>query len=248
MDDLERMAVVAEALGHRFEQGDLLRDALTHRSYANERPKLAPRDNERLEFLGDAVAGFVVSGMLWERFPEAPEGELTRRRADLVCEASLADIARDLGIGEALRLGRGEERSGGRDKPRLLASALEACLGAVYLDGGELAAVRVGRTLFAGRIDGVTPGASDFKSRVQELVQAKHGTTPRYEVLAAEGPDHDRTFRVAIVVGASTLGEGSGRSKGEAEQAAAERAWAQLAPTGSAGEGNTGHTEGPEDG
>jgi len=248
MHDAERMAAVAEALGHRFEREELLRDALTHRSYANERPKLAPSDNERLEFLGDAVAGFVVSGMLWERFPDAPEGELTRRRADLVCEATLAAIAKDLGIGEALRLGRGEERSGGRDKPRLLASALEACLGAVFLDGGELAAVRVGRSLFADRIDGVTPGASDFKSRVQELVQARHGTTPRYEVLAAEGPDHDRTFRVAIVVRDRTVGEGSGRSKGEAEQAAAERAWAALGRGDSARDGKSGHDGAPEDG
>lgn len=227
-DEVERIEAVARALGHAFARSELLRDALTHRSFANERPELAPRDNERLEFLGDAVAGLVVSSLLWERYPDASEGELTQRRADLVCEAALASMARDLGIGEALRLGRGEERSGGRDKPRLLASALEACLGAVFLDGGPSAAMTVGRALFGQRLELAVPGASDYKSRVQELVQSERGVTPRYRLLGAEGPDHDRRFRVAIQVGDELLGEGEGRSKGEAEQAAAERAWALL--------------------
>ena len=228
LDEADALAKVGTALGHGFARPELLRDALTHRSYANERPKLAPTDNERLEFLGDSVVGMVVSTMLWERYPDAPEGELTRRRADLVCEPSLAEIARELGLGEALRLGRGEERSGGREKPRLLASALEACFAAVYLDGGVDVAMRIGRALFADRIDRAAPGASDFKSRVQELVQSRSGITPRYEVLSAEGPDHERVFRVAVHIGAETLGEGEGRSKGEAEQAAAEVAWERL--------------------
>lgn len=227
-DEEEQIATVARALGYEPVDPRLLRDALTHRSYANERPRHAPRDNERLEFLGDSVVGLVVSTLLWERFPDAPEGELTRRRADLVCEPTLAEIARYVGIGEALRLGRGEQRSGGRDKPRLLASALEACFGAVYLEGGVEAAMRVGRGLFEGRIAQTPPGASDFKSRVQELVQSERGVTPRYRLLSTQGPDHARLFRVAIQIGDEVLGEGEGRSKGEAEQAAAERAWERL--------------------
>lgn len=227
-DEAELFDEVARALGHAFSDISLLRDALTHRSYANERPKLAPHDNERLEFLGDSVVGLVVSTLLWERFPEAPEGELTRRRADLVCEAALAGIAAEIGIGAALRLGRGEERSGGRDKPRLLASALEACFAAIYLDASVDEAMRVGRVLFAGRIDRSAPGAGDFKSRVQERVQSTHGITPRYELLSSEGPDHERVFRVAVKLRDRVLGEGEGRSKGEAEQAAAEVAWRGL--------------------
>jgi len=222
------MAAVVRALGHDFEDPGILRDALTHRSFANERPRQAPRDNETLEFLGDSLAGMIASTLLWERFPEAREGELTRRRAELVCEAGLEEIARDLAIGPALRLGNGEERSGGRDKPRLLASALEACLAAVYLDGGPEAVMRVGRRLFEPRLEVASPGASDFKSRVQELVQGRGGDPPRYDLLRAEGPDHDRTFRVAILVGARVLGEGSGRSKTEAEQNAAHVAFDAL--------------------
>jgi ribonuclease-3 len=223
-EDDEAIVAVGCALGYAFTDPAPLFDALTHRSFANERPTRAPRDNERLEFLGDAVAGMVASTLLWERFPSATEGELTRRRADLVCEGTLAELARGIGIGSALRLGRGEERSGGRDKPRLLASALEACLGAVFLDGGAEAATAVGRQLFAERIDNAAPGAKDFKSRVQELVQGRGGDAPRYELIRADGPDHARTFHVAILVSGQTVAEGSGRSKLEAEQAAAESA------------------------
>jgi ribonuclease-3 len=215
-------------LGHRFERLELLRDALTHRSFANERPHLAPQDNERLEFLGDAIAGMVASTLLWERFPDAREGELTRRRADVVRESGLEQIARELGIGDALRLGNGEERSGGREKPRLLASALEACLAAVYLDGGLEAAMAVGRRLFEPRLRGQDPGARDYKSRIQELVQAAGIDAPHYELLHAEGPDHDRTFHVAIVVDGVKRGEGTGRSKVDAEQQAAAAALALL--------------------
>jgi ribonuclease-3 len=219
---------VARALGHRFQQPELLRDALTHRSFANERPDIAPRDNERLEFLGDAVVDLAASTLLWERFPEAPEGELTRRRADLVCEGGLAAIARTAFIGEALRLGRGEEKSGGRDKPRLLASALEACMGAVLLDSGPEHSLEVGKRLFAARVDAKSPGSEDYKSRVQETVQAHGLETPYYELVASEGPDHDRRFHVVVRVGSQRLGEGDGRSKLEAEQAAAQNALDSL--------------------
>jgi ribonuclease-3 len=225
MDDLdERLDRVSAGLGHVFQDRGLLLDALTHRSYAHEKPQLAPRDNERLEFLGDAVAGLAVSTLLFHRFPEAPEGELTRRRADLVCEPSLAAIAGELGLGEALRLGRGEERSGGRTKPRLLASALEACLGAVQLDGGPQVADRVARDLFSERLDQAPPGARDFKSKLQTQVQAAGGGTPQYRVVDTDGPDHERVFRVALELDGTVIGRGEGRSKLEAEQAAAAAA------------------------
>ncbi|MFW5924520.1 MAG: ribonuclease III [Myxococcota bacterium] len=223
---------VAGALGHRFTDPGLLEEALTHRSLRNERPNLAPRDNERLEFLGDAVLDLVVSALLWEAHPEAPEGELTRRRADLVCENTLSEVARDMGIGPAIRLGRGEERSGGREKPRLLASALEACMGAVYLDGGFAQALEVGRRLLSGRLGSVRPGASDFKSRLQETTQRAGAGTPTYELVRTDGPDHDRVFVVAVCVGDRTMAEAEGRSKLEAEQSAAcsaLEAWRQEA-------------------
>ncbi|MCG8554496.1 MAG: ribonuclease III [Proteobacteria bacterium] len=220
---------VALALGHDFRRSRLLIQALTHRSYTNERRGgRAAGDNESLEFLGDAVLGWVASTMLWDRFEGATAGELTRRRADLVREESLASLARDLGIGSALRLGRGEERSGGRDKPRLLASAFEACIAAIYLDGGPASARRTLQTLLAERIGDGSPGARDYKTRVQELVQRRGGPTPRYETIETLGPDHQREFRVALSVGARRLAEGHGRSKLEAEQGAASQALGLL--------------------
>ncbi len=161
-------------------------------------------------------------------FPTAPEGELTRRRADMVCETALAAIAVEIDLGPALRLGRGEDKSGGRDKPRLLASSLEACVGAVWVDGGMAAAMAVARRLFEARIRYTTPGARDYKSRVQEHLQAARGHTPRYVLLDTEGPDHERHFHVAIVDGETSLAEGRGRSKLEAEQEAARTALEQV--------------------
>ncbi len=231
-DEAEKLREVAAKLGHDFKDIHTLRDALTHKSLANERPNLAPRDNERLEFLGDALLGLVTSALLYERFPDAPEGELTRRRADLVCEAGLEAIAEELALGDALRLGKGEERSGGRDKPRLLSSAVEACLAAVYVDGGLDAAVEVAKRLMTPRIDDRRPGASDFKSRVQEVVQGRGEPTPVYRVVSVEGPDHERSFTVEILVGDRVLGRGEGRSKTEAEQVAAEEAMSALREEG----------------
>ncbi|MEM9192155.1 MAG: ribonuclease III [Myxococcota bacterium] len=227
-DEQQPMAEVERRLGYTFRDPDLLRDALTHRSLANERPKLAPQDNERLEFLGDSVVALVASTLLFERFPAAREGELTRRRADLVCESGLERIARVAAIGPALRLGKGEERSGGREKPRLLASALEACFGAAYLDGGLAATMEIGRRLFADAIEGVVPGEGDYKSRVQETVQAAGGSVPQYRLVDSQGPDHDRRFYVEIMIDGSVQGRGEGRSKIEAEQAAAREALAAL--------------------
>ena len=215
-------------LGHRFEARELLLEALTHRSFANEKQQLAPRDNERLEFLGDAVLSLVTSQLLWERFPKASEGELTRRRADLVCEASLAAVAKEIGLNTYLRLGKGEKKSGGEHKPRLLASALEACFGALWLDGGATAAFASGLALFASRFEEERPGARDFKSRLQERLQGLRLAAPRYELLRVEGPDHERSFWVNVRVDGKVVGSGSGRSKLEAEQAAAQEGFALL--------------------
>jgi ribonuclease-3 len=212
---------LALALGHRFRRRELLLEAVTHRSFANEQPKLARGDNERLEFLGDAVIGVVVASLVWETFPGATEGELTRRRADLVCAETLAELAHGLGVGEALRLGRGETRSGGREKPRLLASALEACIGAVWVDADPATAFEVGRALFEPLLHRELPGTRDYKSRIQELVQRRAARTPRYRLVETKGPDHDRTFTVELLVGDEAIAMGVGRSKADAEQEAA---------------------------
>ncbi len=221
MPDEKAVARLLEAIGYRFTRFDLLRDALTHRSFANEHPARAPHDNERLEFLGDAVVGFIVAALLFERFPDAPEGELTRRRADLVCESGLAEVALAIDLAPALRLGKGEEKSGGRDKPRLLSSALEAVIGAVYLDGGSDAVSALGERLFRPRLVHDEAGERDSKSRLQELVQARSGQIPHYELLHSAGPDHDRRFFVSIQVDGEELAQGDGRSKLAAEQEAA---------------------------
>lgn len=213
-----------EALGVEFQRPELLDEALTHRSFCNENSKIAPRHNERLEFLGDAVIGVAVASLLIEHFPEATEGELTRRRADLVCERGLAGLAEELGLGAALRLGKGEIRSGGRTKPRLLASALEAVVGAVSVDAGAPRAFDLARRLFEPRLHLGVPGETDYKSRLQELAQAERSATPRYHVESAEGPDHDRVFEVAVSLGDDVVGRGRGGSKLRAEQEAAKAA------------------------
>lgn len=218
---------VAVALGHRFEDRALLRDALTHRSFRNEQPDLSPSDNERLEFLGDAVLGVIVGSLLFEAFPDAREGELTRKRADLVCEGTLAEIAAELHVGPALRLGNGEDRSGGRTKPRLLASALEALIGAIHVDAGFGAAAEAAQRLFEPRLADATD-RRDPKSRLQELVQAKHRETPTYRLVRTEGPDHARRFFVALDVAGELVAEGFGHSKSEAEQDAARNGLSKM--------------------
>ncbi len=217
-----------ERIGYSFEDLTLLRDALTHRSFVNEHPDRAPTDNERMEFLGDAILGLAASALLWRQYPTANEGELSRRRADLVCESSLATIARTHELGELLRLGKGEEKSGGRDKSRLLASALEALIAAVYLDAGEQEAISVARALLAPYLVSDSPGESDYKSRLQEQLQREGKSPPSYVLLGTEGPDHDRVFHVEVRLGEQALGRGSGRSKLAAEQLAAREALAAL--------------------
>jgi ribonuclease-3 len=220
----EAMEALCRQLGYAFADTGLLLDALTHRSFKNENPELSSADNERLEFLGDAVVDLVAASLLYVRFPDAAEGELTRRRADLVSEKGLSEAAEAIGVGAAMRLGKGEEKSGGREKPRLLSSALEACIGAVYSDGGAAAAFEAARRIFEPRLDTAAPGHRDAKSRAQEWAQAKLGGTPSYRIIASEGPDHEREFTVALELHDEQIATGTGRSKLEAEQAAAELA------------------------
>jgi ribonuclease III len=224
----ETLRNIQTALGHSFVDSRLLIDALTHSSYRNEKPTEVRSDNERLEFLGDAVLQWVVSALLWDHFPAASAGEMTRRRADLVCEEGLSRIALELGLGAGLRLGKGEERSGGRNKPRLLASALEALVAAVYLDAGTESALRVCQVLFTKAIAERAPGARDFKTRLQEMLQGSGRKLPTYEIKSTTGPDHARQYHVTISVEGEQVAEGDGRSKLEAEQSAAERALALL--------------------
>jgi ribonuclease-3 len=212
---------LCEELGYSFSDSSLLLDALTHTSFKNERPDLARTDNERLEFLGDAVIDLVVASLLYVQFPDADEGELTRRRADLVSEKGLSEAADTIGLGEAMRLGKGEQKSGGRFKPRLLASALEACIGAIYQDGGGNASFEAARRVFEPRLHTSAPGHRDAKSRAQEWAQANLGGTPSYRLLETEGPDHDREFTVALELNDEEIATGAGRSKLEAEQSAA---------------------------
>lgn len=218
-------------LGYSFTDQGLLAEAMTHSSYANEYPgQLA--DNERLEFLGDAVLDLVVSQHLMVRLPQSPEGELTRIRAELVALLSLSSLARSLDLGSALLLGRGEERSGGRDKNSLLADALEALFGAIFIDGGFDRARAAILPLFMPLLQQATtePG-EDYKSRLQEILQAAQGDLPVYHLVAASGPAHERMYRVDAMIGGQIYGSGEGRSKKAAEQAAAKAALATLEQT-----------------
>jgi ribonuclease-3 len=227
-------------LGYSFADTGLLLDALTHRSFKNERPDLASTDNERLEFLGDAVVGLVAASLIYVHFPDADEGELTRRRADLVSEKGLSEAAESIGVGEAMRLGKGEHKSGGSSKPRLLASALEACVGAIYRDGGADAAFAAARRVFEPRLHTSAPGHRDAKSRAQEWAQAHFGGTPSYRLVGTQGPDHEREFTVALELHDAEVTTGAGRSKIDAEQDAARaalEAWMADAPTGESEEG-----------
>jgi ribonuclease III len=221
----DRVLVLQERLGVEALNPELGLAALTHKSYCNEHRNESVVDNERLEFLGDAVVDLLVSHRLMERFPSADEGELSKLRALIVNEDALARVARELHIGELLRMGRGEELTGGRDKSSVLADALEAIIAAVYLTQGVTGAMAVVDRHFAEALDGVAEGRSgdDYKTRLQELMQSQGRAAPRYRVVAEEGPDHAKTFEVEVSVGGDFFGRASGRNKKEAEQAAARK-------------------------
>lgn len=213
-----------EKLNYVFSDPDLLLRALTHSSWTYENES-ACTHNERLEFLGDAVVDLAVSHYAMELLPEAREGELSRVRAVAVNTKSLAEVARGLGLGELLRLSRGEDQTGGRTKPSLLANVFEAVIGAIYLDGGLQPADEVIRSLLGSTVVEATQQSHrDPKTRLQEWTQARNGRAPTYEVLRTEGPDHAKVFAVAVIVDGRELARGEGRSKKEAQQRAAEQA------------------------
>lgn len=218
-----------ERLGHTFSDRTLCETALTHKSWLNEAPRSERGNNERLEFLGDAVLTLAVSDMLMARLPTASEGELSKTRAVLVSEVGLARVAEGLDLGEWIFLGRGEEQAGGRARPSILADAFEALVGAVFMDAGFGPARAIVERLFGGALASAETGLRrDFKSRLQERSQALMQQAPHYVVIGQEGPDHDKTFRVAISLAGRELGQASGKSKKEAEQNAAAVAISKL--------------------
>jgi ribonuclease-3 len=226
------LQAVQAKLAYTFRQPALLRLALTHPSYAHEHPEEGGEEhhNQRLEFLGDAVLDFLVAAWLYEAYPDFPEGPLTRLRATLVRTTTLARLARRLGIGDALRLGHGEAESGGRERLANLCDAMEATVGAFYLDGGLDAVWSRLEAWFAREAASILEAEShvDAKSRFQEWAQAEHGVTPTYEITAEEGPDHAKTFTAQVSLMDDKVGEGVGTSKRAAEQAAARQALTVL--------------------
>lgn len=221
MDNLQRLE---EKINYRFREKELLKNAVTHSSYIKEHNR-GEQSNERLEFLGDAFFDAIIGEELYKLFPKKEEGFLSRTRAALVCEKSLAKVAGELSIGEYLLLGHGEERSGGRQRASILADTMEAILGAVYLDGGFSAVQQVVLRLFKQAIDDAKQGkyiVTDYKTALQEKLQSRGTTDIKYELLEETGPDHDKTFLVQLVVDGTPKTQGKGKSKKEAEQQAAE--------------------------
>ena len=208
-------------LEYTFQNRSLLEHALTHSSYANEHRAGAAGSNERLEFLGDSVLGMITADYLYRKHPGLPEGELTRIRAALVCEGSLHRVAEELELGQYLKLGKGEDSGGGRKRPSILADAVEAVLAAVYLDGGLGSVRKIVARFILDREAAEVDAGRDFKTALQEVVQRESGQTLAYRLLHEEGPDHAKTFTVAVDLNGVQIGEGSGRSKKLAEQAAA---------------------------
>lgn len=221
------MKSLEEKLGYTFQDKSLLENALTHSSCANE-SKGRLHSNERLEFLGDSILGMVVAEHLYRNHPDLPEGELTRTRAALVCEESLVEVAHDLGLGDYLKLGKGEEAGGGRTRPSIRADAVEAVLAAVYLDGGIGSARKIIQKYILSReIEGLN-SQRDYKTALQELVQRESGQSLKYRLTGSEGPDHNKRFFVEVDLNGQPVGAGKGHSKKEAEQMAAKAAIAKL--------------------
>ena len=224
------LTLLQETLGIAFNDASRLEQALVHSSYVNENPDFAPSSNERLEFLGDAVLGLIVAEKLYQDFPHFTEGEMTKLRAALVRRDTLSRAAGAIGLGDHLYLGKGEEASGGRHKPANLAAALEAVIAAVFLDRGSSAARNFILKLFDDELRKVISQGRgvDYKSELQELIQAKEQQAPDYHVIEATGPDHGKTFTVEVRLGGTVLGRGSGKSKKAAESEAARSALKKL--------------------
>ena len=224
MKDLET------AIGYRFHNITLLQNALTHSSYANERWHNSLLSNERLEFLGDSVLGMLVADYLFRNFPNRPEGELTRMRADMVCERTLAGAANRIGLGSHLMLGHGEEQGGGRSRDSILADAMESVIAACFLDGGLDAALKVVQQFILVEVPVTRLHNADYKTQLQELVQQKKNQVLSYALVGQSGPDHDKKFDVEVSLNGKVVGSGSGSSKKRAEQDAARSAIEKLFP------------------
>ena len=218
------------AIGYQFRNISLLQNALTHSSYANERWHNSLLSNERLEFLGDSVLGMLVAEYLYRTFPNRPEGELTRMRADMVCEGTLANAANRIGLGKHLLLGHGEEQGGGRSRDSILADAMESVIAACFLDGGLNAALEVVQRFILVEVPVTKLHNADYKTQLQELVQQKKNQTLTYALVGQSGPDHDKRFEVQVSLNGQVVGTGEGSSKKRAEQMAAHAAIAQLFP------------------
>ena len=218
------------AIGYRFKNITLLQNALTHSSYANERWHNSLKSNERLEFLGDSILGMVVAEYLYKTFPDRPEGELTRMRADMVCEKTLASVAARIELGRHLMLGNGEEQGGGRNRDSILADAVESVIAASFLDGGMDAARSFIEKFILVEVPVKKLHNADYKTALQELVQQKKNQILSYALVGQSGPDHDKQFDVEVSLNGSVVGRGSGRSKKRAEQDAARVAIEKLFP------------------
>ena len=222
MTDEELGALIKERVGHAFSNPEMLRWATTHRSWRNEHDD-CHGDYERLEFLGDAVIELVLTEALFRRNPDEDEGGMTRMRAGLVNETALAEVGRMLDLAPAIRLGRGEESSGGRDKDSILSDTVESVVGALFMDAGYKRTKEIVLGWFGERLDDVDRDP-DYKSRLQTRVQADGGLTPHYRTVTETGPDHDKSFEVALFVGEEEISRGAGRSKKDASQVAAREA------------------------
>ena len=219
-----------EAIGYHFRNISLLQNALTHSSYANERWHNSLLSNERMEFLGDSILGMLVAEYLYRSFPDRPEGELTRMRADMVCEKTLAKVANEIHLGEHLLLGHGEEQGGGRTRDSILADAVESVIAASFLDGGIQAAKKFIQTFILVEVPVRQLHNVDYKTKLQELVQQKKNQVLTYELTAESGPDHDKHFAVAVALNGTVVGQGEGTSKKRAEQESARDAIGKLFP------------------
>ena len=223
MDELEAK------LQYRFHDRALLLTALSHSSFANENKGAGYMSNERLEFLGDSVLGQVVANHLYLSFPKMPEGQMTRLRAELVCETSLHKVAQELELGKHIRLGRGEEHTGGRQRESILADAVEAIIAAMYLDGGlPVAKSFIDRYILSNLKTMQTMPVSDYKTALQEYIQRKSGQALSYELLSESGPDHHKSFTMQVSLNGKPIGEGSGHTKKEAEQYAAKNGLEEI--------------------
>lgn len=221
------MTELEQRLGYAYRDRALLETALSHSSYANERCQQPLASYERLEFLGDSILGFVTAEYLYSVFPTKPEGELTRIRAELVCEKNLAEVARSLHLGDHLLLGHGEAQTGGRDRSGILCDVMESLIAAAYLDGGFAAAKGIIDRLILTRLTEVVK-THDYKTELQELVQQKKNQHLTYELIGESGPDHCKEFSVRVLLNGQPVGEGSGTSKKRAEQSAAAQAISRL--------------------